>query len=363
MKNGFLLLTAFLFLPSAAMAQDDGLDSLLTYSLEELSNMPIYSASNVWKKLSDAPATVIVISKEEIEQRGYNDVSEIFDDLPGMEIVRPYGDTYFKNYWRGYRNTIGAPFLVMVDGVSINSLYFGIVAQMASLPLTAIERIEVVYGPASSVYGANAFMGVINIITVNDKTDDGTSINTRLSSAVDRYQIADVNLFYKKGNIRVSASAHLETGDLRERIDSDDFYWVKDEHYADQKLWGDFVNNPQINAARFSSPLRNRGADLRLYAGGLEIGAQYLCLDTGYGLVYPADRVVANSTWPRFMYNVFMRHRNQLSDNISTKTLLRYRSDGISNDSFDLEGYNVANSSDHGTRQKRKRPALSGEMS
>ena len=168
-------------------------------------------------------------------------------------------------------------------------MYFGIVAQMASVPLTAIERIEVVHGPASSVYGANAFMGVINIITVNDKTDDGTSINTRLSSAVGRYQ---------------------------------------------------------INAARFSSPLRNRGADLRLYAGGLEIGAQYLYLDTGYGLVYPADRAVANSTWPRFMYNVFMRHRNQLSDKISTKTLLRYRSDGISNDSFDLEGYNVANSSD-----------------
>ena len=85
MKNGFFLLTAFFFLPCAAMAQDYGLDSLLTYSLEELSNMQIYSASNVLEKLSDAPATVIVISKEEIEQRGYNDVSEIFDDLPGTD--------------------------------------------------------------------------------------------------------------------------------------------------------------------------------------------------------------------------------------------------------------------------------------
>lgn len=52
MKNGFLLLTALLFLPSAAMAQDDGIDSLLTYSLEVLSNMQIYSASNVLEKLS-----------------------------------------------------------------------------------------------------------------------------------------------------------------------------------------------------------------------------------------------------------------------------------------------------------------------
>ena len=46
------------------------------------------------------------------------------------------------------------------------------------------------------------------------------------------------------------------------------------------------------------------------------------------------------------MYNVFMRHRNQLSDDISTRTTLRYRADGLTNDSFDLEGYNVANSSD-----------------
>ena len=143
MKTGFLFSTAFFLLNSIGMAQEDELDVLLSFSLEELSDMAITSASNVVEKLSDAPATVIVISKEEIEQRGYNDVSEIFDDLPGMEIVRPYGDTYFKNYWRGYRNTIGAPFLVMVDGVSINSLYFGIVAQMASLPLTAIVSVHV----------------------------------------------------------------------------------------------------------------------------------------------------------------------------------------------------------------------------
>ena len=164
-------------------------------SLEELSKVKIISVSNIVEELSDAPATVIVISMEEIEQRGYNDLSEIFDDLPGMEMVRPFGDTYFKNYWRGYRNDIGAPFLVMVDGVSLNTLYFGIITPMASLPLTVVERIEVVYGPASSVYGANAFMGVINIITVNDKKDDGVFINTRLTSSMDRYKIADGNLF------------------------------------------------------------------------------------------------------------------------------------------------------------------------
>lgn len=318
-------------------------------SLEELSKVKIISVSNIVEELSDAPATVIVISMEEIEQRGYNDLSEIFDDLPGMEMVRPFGDTYFKNYWRGYRNDIGAPFLVMVDGVSLNTLYFGIITPMASLPLTVVERIEVVYGPASSVYGANAFMGVINIITVNDKKDDGVFINTRLTSSMDRYQIADGNLFYKKGNIRFSASGHLETGDLRERIDNNDFYWLNDEHYADQKLWGDFVNNPLINASKFSSHIRNRGVDLRLYAGDIEIGARYLGLDTGHGLVFPGDKITANSAWPRFMYSAFMKHRNQLSDQISTRTMFRYRSDGITNDAFDLEGYNVTNSS--GTKQ------------
>ena len=62
----------------------------------------------------------------------------------------------------------------------------------------------------------------------------------------------------------------------RDRVNNENFYWLRDEHYADKKLWGDFVNNPMINPGRFSSYIRNRGLDFRTYIGNTEIGVQYL---------------------------------------------------------------------------------------
>ena len=167
-----LLSAVFALLAAIASAQES--PELEQLSLEELMNVHVVSASNISEKLSEAPATVIVIGADEIRRRGYRELSQILDDLPCMDIIRPYGDTYFKNYWRGYRNTVGDPFLVMIDGVVFNHLYFNTADVLVTFPITNIERVEVVYGPASSVYGASAFMGVINVITRSDALQNGT---------------------------------------------------------------------------------------------------------------------------------------------------------------------------------------------
>lgn len=91
-------------------SESDDLQSLL-----ELLNTPVVSASRTAEKLSSAPATVIVISRSDIAKRGYTDVSQMLNDLPGMQVVRPFGDSQVKNYWRGYRSFIGDPYLLMVN--------------------------------------------------------------------------------------------------------------------------------------------------------------------------------------------------------------------------------------------------------
>jgi len=139
--------------------QEAGAASLHQLELEQLLELEVVSASRASEPLSEAPATVIVITREEILERGYVELSEILDDLPGMQVIRPYGDTYFKNYWRGFRNTIGDPFLLLVDGMVMNHLYFNTADVMVTVPLASVERVEVVYGPASVVYGANAVRG------------------------------------------------------------------------------------------------------------------------------------------------------------------------------------------------------------
>src|SRR5581483_9357657 len=127
-------------------------EPLAGLSLEQLMVLPVVSVSRAAEPLGQAPATVIVLTRRDLEDRGYGDLSEMLDDLPGMDVVRPRGATLFKSYWRGFRNNVGSPYLLLLDGVVLNHLYFQTDDVMAALPISDIDRVEIVYGPASAVY-------------------------------------------------------------------------------------------------------------------------------------------------------------------------------------------------------------------
>src|SRR5262245_4084701 len=153
------------FAARPAHAQDDDAgddDDLSDMSLEQLLAVDIVTATNMQEQASRAPGVVIRLSRDDLEARGYHELLDLFDDLPGMDVVRPWGDNYLKVYWRGYRTDLTSPFLLMVDGMVINSLWSGDASVAAALPITEIDHVEIVYGPASAVWGANAFMGVVN---------------------------------------------------------------------------------------------------------------------------------------------------------------------------------------------------------
>lgn len=327
----FGFMATFAPLSLHAQQQEEPLSDL---SLEELMNVRVVTASNTAERLSDAPATVIVLTRDEIERRGYSDLSQILDDLPGMDVVRPYGDTYFKDYWRGYRNTIGDPFLIMIDGVVFNHLYFNTVDIMATFPLTNIDHVEVVYGPASSVYGANAFMGVINVITIDDSAAVGSVERVRLSAGSSDSRIADVSYFYKTGDMRLSLSGRVDNGVLDRSI-GEQYEYTKNHYFADQRLWGDFANSSL--GGSFYSPRKNRALDLRVRLGSIELAAQYFDLNAGYGTEYAGDRAQNNAVWSRPELSVYARQVRALNERVKSTTLARYRSSGVSNDSFFVE--------------------------
>lgn len=338
---------------SRALARDtpSEAEKLKELSLEELLDVPIVSASNTSERVSEAPATVIVISRADIQQRGYSELSEVLDDLPGMEIVRPYGATYFKDYWRGYRNTIGDPFLLLVDGLVTNHLYFNTADVLVTLPLSNVERVEVVYGPASSVYGANAFMGVINVITLRDRPRSGTYAAGFLAGGSNGTRLADVNVFYKKDDFRLSLSARIDNGDVPD--DKTELYeYTKRKYYADRRLWGGFVDNPNL-AGDFLSHRRQRGVDLRAYLGTFELGVLYDRLSSGYGLEYAADESQNNAIWGRPDLSVFLRDRRSLGSNLTISTLVRYRGSDVSNDSTFMESFDVKGPDGRATRVAR----------
>lgn len=146
-------------------------NDLLNMSLEELMNINVYSVSKKAEKASQTPATVIVITSDDIKMRGYTDLEQIFHDLPGFDISRGNGNDYSTIYQRGYRSQNIDRTLLLIDGVEDNDIWKGNVWLSRQYALSNIDRIEVIYGPASTMYGANAFAGVINIITKNPEAN------------------------------------------------------------------------------------------------------------------------------------------------------------------------------------------------
>ncbi|HET6330897.1 MAG TPA: TonB-dependent receptor [Holophagaceae bacterium] len=306
-------------------------------NLLELMRTPVVSASRQAEPLSDAPATVIVLQRKDLEMRGYTELSQILDDLPGMDVVRPYGADYVKNYWRGYRTEIGDPYLVMVDGVVFNHLWFDTAdTPLVTYPVSAIERVEVVYGPASALYGANAFMGVINIITRTPQ-DEGLQVHGRFTGGSFGARIGDFYAADKQGDLSFSIAARRDEGDVDESASSR-YEYTKGSYYANRGLWGSVLDDPGL-AGSPKSEHQHHAVDARLDWKGLELGIQQLWMDSGYGVAYAADESQSMGRWIRPETSVYLRYRSDLSDSLASTAMARFRRSDVDSGSYDVESY------------------------
>jgi len=139
-------------------------------SLEQLMDIELDSVSGASKfeqKVSQAPASVSIITANEIQKLGHRTLADILRGVGGMEV------TYDRNYsaigMRGFNRPgdYNSRVLLMVDGHRMNDdLYSSaLVGTEALLDVDLIERVEVIRGPSSSIYGNSAFFGVINVVT------------------------------------------------------------------------------------------------------------------------------------------------------------------------------------------------------
>jgi outer membrane receptor for ferrienterochelin and colicins len=344
-RRGFATLAcvSFTLASGVAWAQDEDEDDdadLGDMSLDQLMQVPVSTASNVEEKLGDAPASVIVLTRAEMEGRGYRQLGDIFDDLPGMDVVRPHGDNWLLVYWRGFRGDVSAPYLLMIDGLPVNSLYFlDVDVPITSMPLSSIERVEIVQGPASSVYGPNAFMGVVNVITQTDADQDGLTHRIQLGVGTESARVADATVFYKQGTLRFRLGARFETGVLDDEH-AGIYEYTRPEYYSDRSLWGGFVDNPGL--AGFASRHVAQSVDAHLFRDDTELAARWMSFASGYGVEYAGDRALNNAVWRRYELDAYLRHKAAITSRLESRTVLRYRRGGIGNDSFFVDGYSDA---------------------
>lgn len=135
-----------------------------------LGEMPVVlTVSRLAQRLDEAPAAVTVIDRQMIRDSGAWDLAEVFRLVPGMVVAYHSTRAYTMDStvsYHGLSDPYARYMQVLVDGRSVYSpLYGGVLWSDIPLALEDIERIEVTRGPNAASYGANSFMGVINIIT------------------------------------------------------------------------------------------------------------------------------------------------------------------------------------------------------
>lgn len=178
----FLVLTVALSCVQAAHAAGTGDGDIADLTLEQLNEIVVTSVSRQEEKLSNAAASVFIISATDIRRSGARSLPEALRLAPNLEVARVDARNYAISA-RGFNNPFANKILMLVDGRSVYSPFFSAVFwDVQSVVMEDIERIEVISGPGSTMWGVNAVNGVINVITRNARDSQGTLLSVAGSS-------------------------------------------------------------------------------------------------------------------------------------------------------------------------------------
>src|SRR5258706_6882889 len=165
----------------AASAAHPSTERRAGLSLEELRNIQVTSVSKPSERLLDAPASIYVITAEDIRRSGATSLPEALRLAPNLQVARTSANQYSISS-RGL-NSDGNKMLVLIDGrIVYTPLYSGVLWYDQDVMLEDVERIEVISGPGGTLWGSNAVNGVINVITRTAQSTQGGLVSAGLGN-------------------------------------------------------------------------------------------------------------------------------------------------------------------------------------
>lgn len=303
-----------------ANAADSAL-TLLPLSLEELIATPVVTASRRQEGREQTPAHIMVITREQMRDRRYNSLADLLEDLPGVDFQRGTRSSSYNNFvFQGHVSN--NKLLILLDGVRIDHPAGGKIPIAENFSLYFAKQVEVLYGPAAALYGADAFAGVINIIT--DKA--GAPHGGKISAGVGSFGLLEGNFLVggDLGNhISITAGAHYQKSD-RAQLDK---YYPNDYPKVDAKT---FAGNTVIPASQREG-----------YVGGISSESQYFRVDAGERLTIGFYRnrfksltstgdttgsalFLADARWDTTIDTWYGKYRFDLSPTLSSETVVDY---------------------------------------
>jgi outer membrane receptor for ferrienterochelin and colicins len=275
--------------PATVQAHKD----LSQLSMEELMNVQVdtvYGASKFQQKVTEAPSSITIITADEIQKYGYRTVSDLLQSVPGFYVTNDRNYSYVGVDGISRPTDYSTHLLVLIDGHRVNDNVYNAayVGTEAILDVDLIARVEIIRGPGSSLYGANAFLGVINIITKRgadlkgvEISADAGSLQTYRERATYGQQYASglefllSETFYNSnGNSRLDFPAFnfaATNNGIAQNVDADQFFsGFLSTSYRDFTLRAGYVSREKhIPTASFGTVFndpRTKTTDARAYS-------------------------------------------------------------------------------------------------
>jgi outer membrane receptor protein involved in Fe transport len=245
--------------PFAVRAADSVLN-LLPLSLEELIATPVVTASRHQEGREQTPAHIMVFTRDQMRDRRYKNLADLLEDLPGVDFQRGTRSSQYNNFvFQGHVSN--TKLLILLDGVRIDNPTGGKIPVAENFSLHFAKQVEVLYGPAAALYGADAFAGVINIIT-----DKAEATGGKVTAGIGNFGTVEGNFLVSGAlgdSISLTASGHRQSSD-RAQLDK---YYPNDYPKVDAKTFAGATVIPASQRENYTGPISSESRYFRLDAG------------------------------------------------------------------------------------------------
>ena len=275
MKNPtslFLCLLLMFFVIQARAQSDSTIVDITELSLSDLQNVKIVTANKTLMAADQVSATAYVITEEQIRIRGYRSLLDVLADVPDIKI-----DDKIYSLNRNIITLRGIDgqdkFLIMLDGVRVSSPTNETLPIMENYPVNLAKQIEIIMGPASALYGADAFAGIINIIS---KKGEFKSLRAEASLSAGTHGLTNGNLYLSKKlakdiSLTVSGQYFYDEGVDMSKQYKRDTLWDMTSHQTGvfNTIYGTMIPKTPVKN-EYASPLMAYNFFTSLKAGEFE---------------------------------------------------------------------------------------------
>lgn len=254
-----------------APAQSTRVPDLATATIEDLMTVLVTTASRAPERLAEAPARVQVVTAAQIERRGYRSVLDVLKDLADFKVDLASEPDYPAQF--AVQGTSGADHVILLlDGIRVSSPTNEPLPMMANYPVHNARQVEIAYGPASALYGADAFSAVINIISKDVIESPGLAV----ASSVGQFGLYNQTGSY---GVRLGTNATLMLSDqffYDHQPDLSRFYPEAFGGLQAQRtglfntIFGPMTSSRPVSPA-YDVPMYAHSVHARLQAGGLDL--------------------------------------------------------------------------------------------